>query len=74
MLAQLPRHAGTATPPCCAGPPQVSGYGRQNYLREGGAFPRVTPDQIEESVNKSLERLGTDYVDLLQIHWRVMGG
>ena len=24
---------------------------------------------IEEAVNKSLARLGTDYVDLLQVHW-----
>ncbi|GAB4817654.1 hypothetical protein N2152v2_004700 [Parachlorella kessleri] len=48
---------------------KVSGYGRQDYLRENKAFPRVTPVQIEEAVNKSLQRLGTDYVDLLQIHW-----
>lgn len=48
---------------------QVSGYGRQDYLRDNDVKPRVTPDQIEESVNKSLSRLGTDYIDLLQIHW-----
>lgn len=30
---------------------------------------RVTPDQIQEAVDKSLGRLCTDYVDLLQIHW-----
>jgi len=45
-------------------------FGR--YLRDGGKTCRVTPAQIEESVNKSLERLGTDYVDLLQVlQWHV---
>lgn len=48
---------------------QVSGYGRQNYLRDNEVFPRVTAEQVEESVNKSLARLGTDHIDLLQIHW-----
>lgn len=48
---------------------QVSGYGRQPYLREGGKLPRVDADNIEYALNRSLERLGTDYVDLLQIHW-----
>lgn len=28
---------------------------------------RVTAAQIEESVNKSLARLNTDYIDLLQV-------
>lgn len=45
---------------------QVSGYGRQNYLRDNEVFPRVTAEQVEESVNKSLARLGTDHIDLLQ--------
>lgn len=31
---------------------------------------RVTPDQIVESVDASLKRLGTDYIDLLQV-WTV---
>ncbi|EFN59433.1 hypothetical protein CHLNCDRAFT_48483 [Chlorella variabilis] len=48
---------------------KVSGYGRQPYLREGGKLPRVDADNIEYALNRSLERLGTDYVDLLQIHW-----
>lgn len=49
---------------------QVAGYGTHNtYLRDSGETVRVTPDQIVESVDKSLKRLGTDYIDLLQVHW-----
>lgn len=37
---------------------------------------QVTPEQIVDSVNASLERLETNYIDLLQIHWpdRYTGG
>lgn len=37
---------------------------------------QVTAEQIVDSVNASLERLETDYIDLLQIHWpdRYAGG
>ncbi|KAJ8604893.1 hypothetical protein CTAYLR_004306 [Chrysophaeum taylorii] len=42
---------------------------RIDWVRSDGRTPRVTPADIEESVDASLERLGTDYVDLLQIHW-----
>jgi aryl-alcohol dehydrogenase-like predicted oxidoreductase len=34
-----------------------------------GANSRLTPAQIEVSVDESLKRLGVEYVDLLQIHW-----
>jgi len=36
----------------------------------------LTKEQILDSVNASLERLGVDYIDLLQIHWpdRYVGG
>ena len=35
----------------------------------GGGGSRVSRAQIMSSIEASLERLGTDYVDLLQIHW-----
>lgn len=48
----------------------MSGYSDAlTYMRQGGGPTRVTAQQIEESVDKSLARLGTDHVDLLQIHW-----
>lgn len=48
---------------------KVSGYGRQSYLRKDGSTPRVNEKNIVESVDASLERLGVDHVDLLQVHW-----
>jgi aryl-alcohol dehydrogenase-like predicted oxidoreductase len=35
----------------------------------GGKGARVNPKQIRDSVESSLKRLGTDYIDLIQIHW-----
>ncbi|KAK9814171.1 hypothetical protein WJX72_001597 [[Myrmecia] bisecta] len=46
---------------------KVAGHGNK-YLREGKET-RVTPSQIEQSVEDSLKRLGTDHIDLLQVHW-----
>jgi aryl-alcohol dehydrogenase-like predicted oxidoreductase len=46
---------------------KVSGYGRQTYLRADGSLPRVDAKNIQESVDASLARLGTDHLDLLQV-------
>eukprot|EP01082_Thalassiosira_pseudonana_P002265 g2343.t1 g2343 contig11:1227099-1228553(+) len=56
---------------------KVSGRSdRINWLRTDGSSTIVNRKQILESVDASLERLGTDYIDLLQIHWpdRYTGG
>ena len=49
---------------------------RITWLRKDGSNAIVNREQILESVDSSLERLGTDYIDLLQIHWpdRYVGG
>lgn len=42
---------------------------RITWLRKDESPAKVSRAQILESVDSSLERLETDYIDLLQIHW-----
>ena len=48
---------------------KVHGRSGETWLRDGGRPTRVSPAQIEEAVDKSLERLRTDRIDLYQVHW-----
>jgi aryl-alcohol dehydrogenase-like predicted oxidoreductase len=57
---------------------KVAGRSPLNWLprREPETSSALTREQILDSVDASLERLGVDYIDLLQIHWpdRYVGG
>lgn len=48
---------------------KVAGSGRMTWVRKNGENPRVRREDIIYSVDESLKRLNTDYIDLLQIHW-----
>ena len=46
---------------------KIAGPARHSsWIRNG---PKVTPEQIAQAVETSLQRLQTDYIDLYQIHW-----
>eukprot|EP00897_Mesotaenium_endlicherianum_P008321 jgi/Mesen1/7517/ME000039S06733 len=49
---------------------KVSGYSvAHGYVRSHGGTVRVDGPNVRESVERSLQRLGVDHIDLLQIHW-----
>ena len=49
---------------------KVTGYSDVlTWLRKNDEPVRLTPAQIVEAVEGSLNRLGTDYIDLVQLHW-----
>lgn len=40
-----------------------------DWFRKDGSKAEVSPAQIREAIEGSLQRLQTDYIDLYQIHW-----
>jgi aryl-alcohol dehydrogenase-like predicted oxidoreductase len=48
---------------------KVAGRSEFDWLREGGVNARLTREQINYAVDRSLQRLQTDYLDLYQLHW-----
>ncbi len=48
---------------------KVVGRTGMDWFRENGEPGRLTREQIEFAVDRSLKNLQTDYIDLYQLHW-----
>jgi aryl-alcohol dehydrogenase-like predicted oxidoreductase len=48
---------------------KVSGAGAMDWLRPGKQPTRLNRQQMTTALEQSLKRLGTDYIDLYQLHW-----
>ncbi|MFG1202824.1 aldo/keto reductase [Xanthobacter aminoxidans] len=48
---------------------KVVGRSDATYFRADGSTTRLDAKNITEAVEGSLKRLGTDYIDLYQLHW-----
>lgn len=48
---------------------KVAGRSAMDYMRPGGEEARLTAPQIRFAVERSLNNLQTDYIDLYQVHW-----
>lgn len=48
----------------------IKGYDRESIIlsTKKGVFDRITPENIEESLNRSMKNLGTNYIDIYHLH------
>jgi aryl-alcohol dehydrogenase-like predicted oxidoreductase len=48
---------------------KIVGRSDNTWFRDGGVKANLSRAHVEEAIDKSLKRLGTDHVDLYQVHW-----